>query len=139
MIEALPITIISCNSGYLSFIDILINRRETRMLVDSGASITLIDVYQTDNLSLSIPPNNSTHTFIMMNEENDGDIRTADEVDFGSLHLKNFNFHAISMSNINNSLVNNRVAPAHGIIGMDFMYKHQVKLDFAKKQFEIWR
>ena len=136
-IELLPIE----EDGYHIFIKAVINGREARLLVDTGASRTVFDsdrikaflskenhiFEKIDKLSTGLGTNTmESHTVVL------------DEFSLGDTTFREYLAVVLNMEHVNKSYLLLGNPPIDGVLGGDLLYELKAVVDYRKKQLR-WR
>jgi len=131
-----PLEIISIRGdGYHCFTDVLINNTiKARMIVDTGASRTVLDynlVMQT-NLAEKLIASPDKATGLGTNSM-EGHMLTLDKISTGKLEIKNYLIGILNLQHVNESYKTLDMPIIHGAIGSDILYLYRANISFKKE------
>jgi Aspartyl protease len=114
------------------FVNLLINGKRCRFLIDTGASKTVIDKgffekhfdkkgiktvkQETSGLHGSVP---ESHFAVIQ------------KVGIGKLEIKQYQVAAIDLNHVNSIYAKTKKPKIHGILGSDLMLKHKMVIDYG--------
>ncbi len=135
MITKIPFQLVKIeNNGYHLLIDVIINQRKARLLIDTGASKTVFDLSSienytdittfTDNEILSAGL--GTNTLISKSV-------VLDSLKIGNFEIINYSAIVIDMQHVNESYQNLGLEAFDGVLGSDILYKYKAAIDFKTK------
>jgi len=132
ILEALDAT------GYHLFVNVLVNSKRCRFLIDTGASHSVIDkAYfekHFDKKSLKTVKQSTTGLHSSTTESHFGKIR---ELKIGGVIIKSYTVAAIDLSHVNKTYMQLKKSSIQGILGSDLMLKYKMKLDYGALRLEL--
>jgi len=127
------------NDGYHLFVDVLINKKKARLLVDTGASKTVIDIGRikrftrskkytlNEQLSTGLGTNSmQSHTMIIK------------EFKLGDYLLTKFLAVLLDISHVNKSYKLIDFPPIDGVLGSDLLFDLGSVIDYKKRILKIY-
>ena len=125
-------------SGYHLFINVTVNGKRCRFLIDTGASHSVIDKAYFekyfDKKSLKTVKQATTGLHSSTTESHFGKIK---EMKIGSLLVKNFTAAAIDLAHVNRTYKTLKKPAIHGILGSDLMLKYKMKINYEMLRIEF--
>lgn len=135
----IPINIISIEGdGYHLIADGLINNKDARFVIDTGASRTVFDKDRISNyidnpafsekegISAGIGGTDISSSIFSLNE-----------LCFGELKINDYQAVAMDLSNINNSYAMINLPPIDGVLGGDLLKKYQAVINYKSKKMRL--
>ena len=127
------------DTGYHCFVNLYYSKLPIPMVLDTGASRTVLDTAAIERLDLA------RHAY----ETDDQAVGFTNHgvkpqfLDFpllsiGDIHLKHQNLGVLDLSHINNTYHNLSIPPVSGILGNDLIVGLQAKIDFSRSQMRVW-
>lgn len=124
--------------GYHLFINLKVNGKRCRFLIDTGASRSVVDkAYYDKNLSrkkLTTIEQETTSLHASTSQTHIGTIR---EIELGGRKIKNHVIAAIDLSHVNNTYKQLKTPKIHGILGSDLMHLHKMIIDYGQNKLII--
>lgn len=116
----------------IPFITVKHNNIEFKLLVDTGASISLIDNNVLD-LILHTKTGDTTGGIIYANNDTEDDIPIVEiPISIGETNFKE-KFNAVDLQNMTQQIKECYGITIRGLLGSEFMSKHQFIIDFKEK------
>lgn len=129
----IPLELLKINTGYHILCRLHIKNKEYRMLVDTGASLTMLDnknidevsdgVIESESKSAGFGKGNIVSKFVNINEMRLGDII-----------ISNFKMMFIDFKNLNDFFKMNNQPLIDGVIGGDILYDYDTIIDYKKRE-----
>ncbi|MCW5907151.1 MAG: retropepsin-like domain-containing protein [Chitinophagales bacterium] len=121
--------------GYHIFVNLKVNGKKCRFLIDTGASKSVIDkVYYDKHLNKKKLKKIQQETTGLHSSVSETHIGTIKEIDLGKSKIKNYPVAAIDLSHVNNTYKKLRQPKIQGILGSDLMYKYRMVIDYGKEK-----
>lgn len=120
------------------FLHVLVNHKKVRMLLDTGASKTVLDKefveskLKSSKLESSNNPTSSLHATVQSS-----DIMTAKSITIGSSKLKDYMITVLDLTHVNKTYKMVKCKPIQGILGSDILVEKQAIIDYGKKQLKL--
>ncbi len=120
------------------FLHVLVNHKKVRMLLDTGASKTVLDKefveskLKTSKLESSNNPTSSLHATVQSSN-----IMTAKSIAIGSSKLKDYMITVLDLAHVNKTYKMVKCKPIQGILGSDILVEKQAIIDYGKKQLKL--
>ena len=135
MITAIPLKINSIQQhGYHVMLKVKINRKTARMVLDTGASQTVMDRQRVHNFvaEREFEKNEALSTGLGTNSM-ESHIARIRKIQLGKLILKDASLLLLDLSLVNQSYEQLGMKPIDGIIGADILVKFRAVIDLNKK------
>jgi hypothetical protein len=125
-------------TGYHLFVNVKVNEKKCRFLIDTGASHTVLDKgFFEKNLgskNLKTVKQATTGLHSSTDESHFGKIK---ELFIGSLMVKNYQIAAVDLSHVNEIYSTIKKPKIHGILGSDILLKYKMIIDYGKAKIFI--
>jgi hypothetical protein len=125
-------------TGYHLFINVKVNEKRCRFLIDTGASHTVIDKsFFEKNLgkkNLNTVNQSTTGLHSSTDESHFGKIK---ELFIGKLVIKNYLAAAVDLGHVNLTYSSIRMPKIHGILGSDILLKYKMIIDYGQAKLVI--
>lgn len=129
----IPLEILKIDNGYHILCRIHIRNEEYRMLVDTGASLTMFDIKKIKKLS-----DNEIITDGSLSAGFTGQMENKfiyiDEMHLGNVIINNYKIMLINFDNFNYHFKSNGYPMIDGIIGGDILFKYKVIIDYENRE-----
>lgn len=129
-----PFEIIEIEAGYHLTLYVCINGLNARMLIDTGASRTILDWNQIDNY---LDPKDVMQNYQLSAgisaEKVISYISIVKEMKIGTILIDNYNTFLIDLSEVNKQYKEMGLLPIQGILGSDVFLKYGAVIDYQKK------
>ncbi|MCZ2276472.1 MAG: retroviral-like aspartic protease family protein [Bacteroidia bacterium] len=124
--------------GIHLYIHTYINGKPARMIVDTGASQSVLDVNRVEkfNHGKALSHHEIKTTGLGTNNMQSFLLEGV-TLKTGRAVFKNIEFICIDLSHINNSFQEINIKPVDGVIGGDFLLKHKAVIDYNRKKLTI--
>ena len=135
MRTTIPLQIISIQKqGFHLIVKIKINRKSARMVVDTGASQTVMDRERIHNFvaEREFKKSEALSTGLGTNSM-ESHIAHIRKLQLGDLVIKDMSLLLLDLSMVNSSYEQIGVKSIDGIIGSDILVNHRAVIDFEKK------
>lgn len=120
--------------GYHIFVNLKVNGKKCRFLIDTGASKSVVDKsYYDKHLSKKKLKKIQQETTGLHSTVAETHIGVIKEIDLGKTKIKNYPVAAIDLSHVNNTYKKLRQPKIQGILGSDLMYKYGMVIDYGKE------
>ena len=125
--------------GYFIIVNGRINGRPVRLILDTGASHCFIDTELIRQLEdAKIKPTNKNEIKIGIGGNDiESDITRINELKLGRAQFPAMEVHTLDLSNVNESYRAAGYKPIQGILGCDFLYRHNAVIDMQKRQLTL--
>ncbi len=138
----IPLEVANVELGYHLMLQAKIGRKKVRMLVDTGASMTVFDKGRLQTI---------------LNQENDdfkkieqlstglgtnsmeGAMAMLPSLHFGTLKIRNFSTVVLDISHVNESYQLLGFKSIDGVLGSDILMKYQAEISFASLELRLWK
>lgn len=139
MLTIIPIKILKLDDGFHLLVNIRINGKPARMLIDTGASKTVFDKnrisrflkeekFEThDKLSTGLGTSDMKSHLVVIKRLN-----------IGKLEIKNYISVVIDISHVNVAYSQMKQKPIDGVLGSDILKQHKALIDFGKKSMRLF-
>lgn len=116
--------------GYHVFLNVKVNGKRCRFLIDTGASKCVVDkTYFEKHLGkLKVVKQSTTGLHSSTVESYFGKIEL---FEIGKLAIKKYNVAAVDLNHVNQTYAMIGRPKIHGILGSDVMYKHKMIVDYG--------
>jgi len=131
----IPIRILKLDDGFHLLINIRVNEKPARLLIDTGASKTVFDKAQIgnflkeekfekyDKLSTGLGTSNMKSHLVAIGK-----------IEIGKLKIKNYKTIVIDLSHVNAAYSQLKQKPIDGVLGSDLLKKYKAVIDYGKKK-----
>jgi clan AA aspartic protease (TIGR02281 family) len=133
-IVSLPIRLLKLEDGFHLLINIRVNGKTLRLLVDTGASKTIFDknrarkflaeekLKKHDKLSTGLGTSNmKCHLAVIK------------RISLGEIEIKNYKTVVMDLSHVNVAYRQMKQKPIDGVLGSDILKKHKAVIDYGKR------
>ena len=139
MLTIIPIKILKLDDGFHLLVNIRINGKPARMLIDTGASKTVFDKnrisrflkeekFEThDKLSTGLGTSDMKSHLVVIKRLN-----------IGKLEIKNYRSVVIDISHVNVAYSQMKQKPIDGVLGSDILKQHKALIDYGKKRMRLF-
>jgi hypothetical protein len=125
-------------TGYHMFVNVKVNEKKCRFLIDTGASHTVLDksFYEKHlgRKKLTTVKQATTGLHSSTDESHFGRIK---ELLIGKLSVKNYAIAAVDLSHVNLTYASIKMPRIHGILGSDILLKYKMIIDYGKEKIFI--
>ena len=132
----LPLDMVELQTGsYHVFLFAKVNGRKVRLLLDTGASKTVLDQTfvqekcKTQALETIEQATSSLHATV-----SESNITFIKEIAFDTLKIKKYLVAVIDLTHVNETYSQVGKKPIHGILGSDILLENKAIIDYHKKQ-----
>ena len=134
VIEKLKLEVLSImDEGYHLFLNAQIGKMKVRLLVDTGASKTVLAKSFADrhlkNMERQI---NSEQATGLGSNSIDNEVCQLKSIRFGKIKVKNLLVAVLDLQHVNDTYEKLSQLPIHGVLGSDVMMRLQANIDFKK-------
>lgn len=127
------------SEGYHLTIDILVNDKPARLIIDPGASRTVFD--ETELIELL-----NRSDFKKSNRENTGigkkgiesKYTTIQKLTLGALTLENYNVATVDLSGLKQHYKSLYLSPVHGLLGGDLLHEYKAIINYKKLMLTLY-
>ena len=127
------------HTGYHCFVDLYYHQLPIPMVLDTGASRTIMDTTAVERMDLG-------HALYQTDEEAVGfssEGMQAQMVQFpslsiGRIQLNDWTLGAFSLEHINNTYRSMKISPVAGVMGNDLLVALSAKIDIGRQQMRVW-
>ncbi len=130
----IPLRIISIqDEGFHILLDVKINRKQSVLVLDTGASRTVLDIHRMKKIlnKKSFRESEAISTGLGTNSMKSF-VENIERLDIGSLSIRNYNAVLLDLSHVNQSLAVIGITELDGVLGGDLLKKHNAIIDYAK-------
>ena len=134
-ITTIPIQLLNIEGeGFHLLIESFINGKAARILVDTGASKTVVDKKRINNF-VAVPELKLSEQLSTGLGTNTMESHTTiiDQLQIGTLLIKNYRTYIIDISHVNTSYERLKLEPIDGVLGSDIMLQYRAVVDYGKK------
>lgn len=125
-------------TGYHLFVNVTVNDKRCRFLIDTGASHSVVDKAYFEKhfgkRSLKTVKQATTGLHSSTTESHYGKIK---ELKIGSTLTKNYTAAAVDLAHVNNTYKSLKKPAIQGILGSDLMLKYKVKINYESLKLEF--
>ncbi len=125
-------------TGYHLFVNVIVNKKRCRFLIDTGASHTVVDKLYFEKhfgrRSLKTVKQATTGLHSSTNESFFGKIK---ELKIGDTVTKNYTAAAVDLTHVNNTYKQLKKRPIQGILGSDLMLKYKMNINYGTMKIEF--
>ena len=134
----IPIRLLKLDDGFHLLVNIRVNGKRARLLIDTGASQTVFDKERIKNflskekfekhnkLSTGLGTSNmKSHLAVIKN------------ISLGKIEIKNYKTVVIDLSHVNVAYSHMKQKPIDGVLGSDILRKYKAVIDYGKKKLII--
>ncbi|MBN8702271.1 MAG: clan AA aspartic protease [Bacteroidetes bacterium] len=135
MISKIPFKLIKIkNGGYHLHQFIKINGKQARLIIDTGASATILDKGSIQKFTQNKLNKHTDQATGISGKKMDSFIVSVDSVSFGSISLKKQKLGALDLSNVNATYKQLNIPHVDGVLGSDLLKKLNAVVDYSKKE-----
>ena len=120
--------------GYQIFCRVHIKNKEFRMLVDTGASMTIFDVKKLKDISNNNPKINDNNLISVGSNNVDSQIIMINELKIGDILLKDYEVLLIDLDSLNSGSKKNGNPLIHGILGGDILNNCNAIINYKNRE-----
>ena len=134
----IPIRILKLDDGFHLLVNIRVNGKHARLLIDTGASKTVFDkqrvkrfirnkkIEKHDKLSTGLGTSNmKSHVTVL------------EKILLGNIEIRNYKTVVLDLSHVNKAYREAKQKPIDGVLGSDLLKKHSAIIDFGKKMMRL--
>ncbi|MCU0421552.1 MAG: retroviral-like aspartic protease family protein [Bacteroidia bacterium] len=129
-VEVLPLE----KHNYHLFINLQIDKKPCRLLIDTGASKSVFDVEKV--LQFTVADNiikNDSLSVGLGSEAVETQVVILKKLHLKSIHIKKMEVAVLPLTHVNNTYRNIGIPEIDGVLGSDFLMKYKAILHFKKK------
>ena len=128
------------NDGYHLMLKAKINGKMAILILDTGASKTVIDINQINRFIKEPLPELSkkSSTGLGTNTMQSYTARLK-QFQIGELKLKDYESIFIDLSHVNTAYSQIGIKEIDGVLGNDLLMKYKAKIDYKKKELSMWK
>lgn len=130
----IPIEILKINDGYHIFCRVHIRNKEHRMLLDTGASLTMFDIKKHKSISDNELIDNESLSSGFGGNLLKSKYIIIDEMRIGDKIIENYKMLLMDLSSMNNHFKTNDYPLIDGILGGDILYNYKCIIDYEKRE-----
>lgn len=120
--------------GYHVLCRIHIAKKEFRMLLDTGASLTVFDLSKANRFSSNELIDNEQTIRALGNDDIESKYLVIDEMRLGDITFKDYKTILVNLSHFNITYKQLGLPLIDGIIGGDILVKHKALIDYNKRE-----
>jgi predicted aspartyl protease len=135
----IPVTILKIQGqGIHLLIKGRINKKSARLIIDTGASQSVLDLNQIDRFhqGKAVRQHELTSTGLGVSDMKSFLIDSVN-LQLGKKQFYNLELICLDLANINRSFEQIKIKPVDGVLGGDFFLRHKALIDYGKKQLKI--
>lgn len=121
-------------SNYHIFIQAKAGRNNLRLLVDTGASKSVINLPEISNLSGKWSEIPETESIGLGTEKVNTNLFILSSLSLNTIKLSRVEVAALDLSHVNQAYSQIQVPPIQGILGSDLLMKLKAQIDFGKER-----
>lgn len=138
MVALIPIRLLKLDDGFHLLVNIRVNGKPARLLIDTGASQTVFDKTRIkkflkekkfishDKLSTGLGTSNmKSHLAVM------------EKIEIGKIVTRKYKTVVIDLSHVNVAYKQMKQKPIDGVLGSDILKKYRAVIDYGKKKLVI--
>ena len=139
MTTTISIKILKLDDGFHLLVNIRVNGKPARMLIDTGASKTVFDKTRIvrflskkkfekhDKLSTGLGTSNMKSHLAMI-----------EKITIGKTEIKNYRSVVIDLSHVNVAYSQLKQKPIDGVLGSDILKQHKAIIDYGNKNLRLF-
>ena len=120
--------------GYHVLCRVHINGKEFRMLVDTGASMTIFNIKIAKQISQNDVEENKQKISTVGNNSMKSKYITIEEMRIGDIIIRNYKTILLDLENINDHFKEKGEPLIDGIIGGDILFEHNAVINYETRQ-----
>ena len=136
----IPIRILKLEDGYHLLVNIRVNGKAARLLIDTGASQTVFDTTRVSNflkdekfeehdkLSTGLGTSDMKSHLVMIGK-----------ISLGEIDFEKYKTVVIDLSNVNVAYGRIRQKPIDGVLGSDILKRYKAVIDYGKKKLILYK
>jgi len=140
-IELKPVKLILAEldaSGYHLFLNVRVNGKRARFLLDTGASKSVVDkVFFEKNFGTKKLKSVKQDTTGLHSTIYESHFATTDTVEFGKLLVKKYVLAAIDLGHVNMTYRKLKQPKIQGILGSDLLVKYKAVIDYGRAEIQF--
>jgi hypothetical protein len=132
----LPLRFLELNDkGAHLLLEIKINGKKARVLIDTGASNTVFDKHRLHAFlkGARLLPEERLSTGLGTNSM-ESQAAVLQKIELGALLIEDHYTLVLDLSHVNSSYGHMKIKPIDGVIGGDILRKYKARIDYGKKQ-----
>ena len=138
MIYKVPLELVVIDGdGYHLAVNILMGSRSVRLIVDTGASKTALDLTRLPDDG-PVLEENEEFSAGLGTSEMQSFFTTVHDLRLGELHVPAWETVVLDLSHINLSYERLDLPPADGVLGSDFLKHYQATIDYRKWELRLF-
>jgi hypothetical protein len=120
------------------FVNVIINKIEGRLLVDTGASKTVMDSERVLRFIKQdkVKPNESKSVGLGVTEM-ETHIASLPKFRIGKLELNKYKVAVLPLGHVNSTYSMLQIPPIDGVLGSDFLMKYKAVIDYSKSVLKL--
>jgi clan AA aspartic protease (TIGR02281 family) len=123
--------------GYHVLCRVHINDKEFRMLIDTGASMTVFDIKKAKEVSLNEAEDNKQKIYTVGNNSMKSKHILIEKIIIGNIVIKDYKSILLDLDDINEHFRSNGEPLIDGIIGGDILFEHNAVIDYENRQMKL--
>ena len=134
----IPIKLLKLEDGFHLLINIRINGKAARMLIDTGASKTVFDQQQSKRFiaSESFEDHDKLSTGLGTSTMK-SHLAVIERISIGKIEILNYKTIVIDLSHVNVAYAHLKQKPIDGVLGSDLLKKYKGVIDYSKKRLSL--
>jgi hypothetical protein len=134
-VTKIPLIVNSFSDGQVLFIKSKINNKNANLLLDTGASRSILDLRKLDRFTSAKPLKSFNISGVQDNL--DAYEMKIDKFSIGDKVIEGRIFYAVDLINLNNTFSSNYIDVVDGILGNDILFELVSKIDIEKKTIHL--
>jgi hypothetical protein len=120
--------------GFHALCRVHIEDKEFRMLIDTGASMTMFNIKKSKEISKNVAESNNQKIMAVGSKNIESKFIIIDEMRIGDVIIKNYKTILIDLNSLNEHFKIQGLPPIDGIIGGDILMKYNAVIDYKKRE-----
>jgi clan AA aspartic protease (TIGR02281 family) len=130
----IPIKLLKLEDGFHLLINIRVNGKAVRLLVDTGASKTVFDKERAKKFLAEekLEKHNKLSTGLGTSKMK-SHLAVIKKISIGTIEIKNYKTVVMDLSHVNVAYRQMKQKPIDGVLGSDILKKHKAVIDYEKR------
>ena len=135
MISSIPIKVLKLDDGFHLLLNIKVNGKAARLLIDTGASQTVFDKERIARFisSRSFEDHDKLSTGLGTSTMK-SHLAVIDKILLGKIEIRNYKTVVIDLSHVNIAYAQLKQKPVDGVLGSDILKRYKAVIDYGKKR-----
>ena len=132
---SIPINVLKLEDGYHLLVNIRVNGKPARLLIDTGASKTVFDKTRSARFisSKSFEKHDKLSTGLGTSTMK-SHLALIEKISLGKIDIKNYKTVVIDLSHVNIAYGQLKQKPIDGVLGSDILKKYRAVIDYGKRK-----